>query len=113
MSGIGFIGLGIMGAAMASHPAEAGHEVIGHTHDPAAHARSVADASMAAREFTPGFRIDRHHKDMGIVTAAARRARLALPAAALITAARAQGLGSLDHSALPAAIEKLDGLGES
>ena len=31
--------------------------------------------SMLAREFTPGFRIDLHHKDMGIVTDAARTGR--------------------------------------
>src|SRR5207245_1538800 len=31
-------------------------------------------AGMRAREFAPGFRIDLHHKDLGIVTAAAREA---------------------------------------
>lgn len=73
--------------------------------------------SMVAREFAPGFRIDLHHKDMGIVTDAARQAGVALPTAALtaslIAAGRAQGYGSLDHSALLKVIENLNGLGEN
>ncbi|MQY20271.1 NAD(P)-dependent oxidoreductase [Nocardia macrotermitis] len=72
-------------------------------------------ASMVAREFTPGFRIDLHHKDMGIVADAARQADLALPSAALtaslIAAGRAQGLGTLDHSALLKVVENLNGIG--
>jgi 2-hydroxy-3-oxopropionate reductase len=69
--------------------------------------------SMVAREFQPGFRIDLHHKDMGIVLDAARAAEVALPVgnlvAALIAAARAQGYGSLDHSALLKVAENLSG----
>jgi 2-hydroxy-3-oxopropionate reductase len=61
-------------------------------------------AGMLARTFQPGFRIDLHDKDMGIATATARELGLALPVTSLVaqlfTAARAQGLGSLDHSAL-------------
>jgi 2-hydroxy-3-oxopropionate reductase len=72
-------------------------------------------ASMVAREFQPGFRIDLHHKDMGIVLDAARDADVALPVgnlvAALIAAARAQGHGSLDHSALLKVAEGLSGKG--
>jgi 2-hydroxy-3-oxopropionate reductase len=68
--------------------------------------------SMIRREFTPGFRIDLHHKDMGIALAAAREAGVALPltglVAQLIAAARAQGLGSLDHSALLKVIERIN-----
>jgi 2-hydroxy-3-oxopropionate reductase len=71
--------------------------------------------SMVAREFQPGFRIDLHHKDMGIVLDAARDADIALPVgnlvAALISAARAQGHGSLDHSALLKVAEGLSGKG--
>ena len=66
--------------------------------------------SMLAREFEPGVRIDLHHKDMGIVLDAARRAELALPfafqVAAHVQAARAQGLGDRDHSALLAVAEQ-------
>jgi 2-hydroxy-3-oxopropionate reductase len=69
--------------------------------------------SMIAREFKPGFRIDLHHKDMGIVAAAARQAEVALPVSGLVTqlvaAARAMGYGSLDHSALLKVIEQLSG----
>jgi 2-hydroxy-3-oxopropionate reductase len=69
--------------------------------------------TMLAREFKPGFRIDLHHKDMGIAIAAARDAGVSLPmtglVAQLIAAARAQGYGSLDHSALLKVIETLAG----
>ena len=70
-------------------------------------------ATMLAREFTPGFRIDLHHKDMGIAIAAARDAGVALPmtglVAQLVAAARAEGHGSLDHSALLKVVEALNG----
>ncbi|WP_394616173.1 NAD(P)-dependent oxidoreductase [Lentzea sp. JNUCC 0626] len=69
--------------------------------------------TMIAREFQPGFRIDLHHKDMGIALDAARSADVALPVtnqiAALVAAARAQGYGSLDHSALLKVIENFAG----
>ncbi|MCW2878267.1 MAG: 2-hydroxy-3-oxopropionate reductase [Sphaerisporangium sp.] len=69
--------------------------------------------SMIKREFTPGFRIDLHHKDMGIAIAAARRAGVSLPltglVAQLMAAAKAQGHGSLDHSALLKVIERING----
>ncbi|MEW1823232.1 2-hydroxy-3-oxopropionate reductase [Arthrobacter sp. NPDC080031] len=70
-------------------------------------------ASMIARKFEPGFRVDLHHKDLGIVTAAAREAGVAIPlcamAAQLMGAVRAQGHGSLDHSALMLLVERLSG----
>ena len=73
-------------------------------------------ASMVAREFAPGFRIDLHHKDMGIVLDAAREADVALPVgglvAQLVAAARAQGYGSLDHSALLKVAEATAGRGD-
>jgi 2-hydroxy-3-oxopropionate reductase len=69
--------------------------------------------SMVARQFAPGFRIDLHHKDMGIALAAAREAGVALPVtgliAQLIAAARAQGHGSLDHSVLLKVLENVSG----
>ncbi|MFE2753317.1 2-hydroxy-3-oxopropionate reductase [Actinosynnema sp. NPDC059335] len=69
--------------------------------------------SMVAREFRPGFRIDLHHKDMGIALAAARRADVALPVtglvAQLVAAGRARGYGALDHSALLTVVENLSG----
>ena len=73
-------------------------------------------ASMVRREFAPGFRIDLHHKDMGIALAAAREAEVALPmtglVAQLIAAARYQGYGSLDHSALLKVVENLSAKAE-
>ncbi|HYH28872.1 MAG TPA: 2-hydroxy-3-oxopropionate reductase [Pseudonocardia sp.] len=69
--------------------------------------------SMLARQFAPGFRIDLHHKDMGIALAAAREAGVALPmtglVAQLVAAARAQGHGSLDHSVLLKVLENVSG----
>ena len=70
-------------------------------------------ASMLAGKFEPGFRIDLHHKDLGIVTAAAREAGVAIPLGAavaqLMGAMRAQGDGGLDHSALLLLVEQLSG----
>ena len=70
-------------------------------------------ASMLAGNFQPGFRIDLHHKDMGIVTAAARERDVAIPLGALtaqlVGAVRAQGDGDLDHSALLRGVERLSG----
>ncbi|MBV2156216.1 2-hydroxy-3-oxopropionate reductase [Kitasatospora sp. SUK 42] len=70
-------------------------------------------ANMINREFAPGFRIDLHHKDMGIVTDAARAVGAALPVGAvvaqLVASARANGDGSLDHSALLRGVERLSG----
>ena len=69
--------------------------------------------NMLARSFPPGFRIDLHHKDMGIVTAAAREAGVVLPVGAIVAqlmaSARACGDGGLDHSALLRGVERLAG----
>ena len=69
--------------------------------------------SMVERKFEPGFRIDLHHKDMGIALAAARQSDVALPltglVAQLVAAGRAMGYGSLDHSALLKVVEELSG----
>ncbi|AWN31407.1 2-hydroxy-3-oxopropionate reductase [Streptomyces sp. NEAU-S7GS2] len=69
--------------------------------------------NFTTRDFTPGFRIDLHHKDMGIVTDAARAVGAALPVgtvvAQLVAALRNQGDGGLDHSALLRGVERLSG----
>jgi 2-hydroxy-3-oxopropionate reductase len=69
--------------------------------------------NMLSRSFQPGFRIDLHHKDMGIVTAAAREAGVVVPLGALVAqlvaSARANGDGGLDHSALLRGVERLSG----
>jgi 2-hydroxy-3-oxopropionate reductase len=70
-------------------------------------------ANMLQRSFAPGFRIDLHHKDMGIVTSAAREAGVVLPVGAIVAqlmaSARANGEGRLDHSALLRGVERLSG----
>lgn len=69
---------------------------------------------MLDRDFDPGFRIDLHHKDLGIVTAAAREAGVAVPAGALAAqlmgSARANGDGDLDHSGLYRGVARLSGI---
>ena len=73
-------------------------------------------AAMLAREFTPGFRVELHDKDMGIVTAAAREAGVVIPLGAavaqLIAALKARGDGGLDHSALLKLVAELSGRDE-
>ncbi|MFC8182158.1 2-hydroxy-3-oxopropionate reductase [Rhodococcus sp. NPDC057297] len=68
---------------------------------------------MLDRSFEPGFRIDLHHKDLGIVTSAAREAGIAVPMGAvlaqLMASARANGDGGMDHSALYRGVARLSG----
>jgi 2-hydroxy-3-oxopropionate reductase len=70
-------------------------------------------AAMLSRQFRPGFRVELHHKDLGIVQSAAREAGVAIPlgsvAAQLMGSLRAQGHGDLDHGALLLLIEQLSG----
>lgn len=69
--------------------------------------------NMLTRSFTPGFRIELHHKDLGIVTAAAREAGVVVPlgglVAQLMASAKANGDGGLDHSGLLRGVERLSG----
>ena len=69
--------------------------------------------AMLARDFTPGFRIELHDKDLGILTAAAREAGVVIPLGALVAqlmaSLKAQGDGGLDHSALLTLVERLSG----
>ena len=68
---------------------------------------------MLNRSFEPGFRIELHHKDLGIVTSAAREAGVVIPVGAilaqLMASAKAVGDGALDHSALLRGVERLSG----
>ncbi|GAB3291990.1 2-hydroxy-3-oxopropionate reductase [Parasphingorhabdus pacifica] len=67
--------------------------------------------NMLSRSFEPGFRIELHHKDMGIVSAAAREAGVVVPVGSLVAqlmaSANAVGDGGLDHSALLRGVERL------
>ena len=69
--------------------------------------------NMRGRSFTPGFRVELHDKDLGIVTAAAREAGVTIPLGAIVaqlmTSLKAQGHGGLDHSALIKIVEDLSG----
>jgi 2-hydroxy-3-oxopropionate reductase len=69
--------------------------------------------NMLARSFEPGFRIELHDKDLGIVTSAARKAGVVIPLGAvvaqLMASAKAVGDGGLDHSALLRGVERLSG----
>jgi 2-hydroxy-3-oxopropionate reductase len=66
---------------------------------------------MVARDFTPAFRLALHHKDFGIVTAAARDAGAVIPVGALVAqlfaAGVARGDGGLDHSAVLKVVDSL------
>jgi 2-hydroxy-3-oxopropionate reductase len=69
--------------------------------------------NMLDQRFEPGFRIALHHKDMGIVTSAAREAGVVLPVGAIVAqlmaSANAVGDGGLDHSALLRGVQRLSG----
>ena len=68
---------------------------------------------MLSRSFQPGFRVELHDKDLGIVTSAAREANVSIPLGAvvaqLVASLKAQGDGGLDHSALLKLVEQLSG----
>jgi 2-hydroxy-3-oxopropionate reductase len=69
--------------------------------------------AMLARDFKPGFRVDLHHKDLGIVLTSARQTGTVIPITAvvaeLMASLRANGDGALDHSAMLKAIQRLSG----
>jgi 2-hydroxy-3-oxopropionate reductase len=69
--------------------------------------------NMLSRSFKPGFRIGLHHKDLGIITAAAREVGVVIPVgglvAQLMASAKAVGDGGLDHSGLLRGVERLSG----
>jgi 2-hydroxy-3-oxopropionate reductase len=60
-------------------------------------------------DFDPGFRIELHHKDLGIALATAREVGVPLPVTALVDQMlqelQVKGRGGLDHSALLTVIE--------
>ena len=60
-------------------------------------------------DFTPGFRVDLHHKDLNIALESGDAFGVPLPATSLVQQQlrmlRAKGLGSADHSALLTVIE--------
>lgn len=70
-------------------------------------------AAMIKGDFTPGFRIELHHKDLGIYRETARDEGVFSPLGAavgeLVAALRASGAGHLDHGALLGQVDRLSG----
>ena len=70
-------------------------------------------AGMIAGSFQPGFRLELHHKDLGIYSQAARDLGVFSPmgaiAAELVAAMKARGNGGLDHTALLQQVSELSG----
>jgi 2-hydroxy-3-oxopropionate reductase len=64
--------------------------------------------------FQPGFKIDLHFKDLGLIMEAARSLQVPLPTTAVVqelfSALRVKGRGGLDHSAVITFIEDLAGV---
>ena len=62
-------------------------------------------------DFDPGFRVELHHKDLGVALAAGKEYRVALPVTALVSqmleALLAKGRGDRDHSAILTLVEDL------
>jgi 2-hydroxy-3-oxopropionate reductase len=71
----------------------------------------VRRRNFLEHDFTPGFKVDLHLKDLGIVHAAAHEYGVALPGAALVTqlmeSLRLNGHGGEDHSSLLTVVEEL------
>lgn len=66
--------------------------------------------------YNPGFKIDLHFKDLGLIMEASRALGVPLPATAtvqeLFSALRVRGKGGLDHSGVITLLEELAGVGE-
>ena len=73
----------------------------------------VKREKMLTHSFDPGFRIELHHKDLGIALAAGREYGVPLPVTALVDQMlqdlRMRGRGDRDHSALLTLIEDSSG----
>lgn len=67
-----------------------------------------------AHEFKPGFKIDLHYKDLGLVMESARALGVPLPTTAVVQelfgAVRVRGGGGLDHSGVITLLEHLAGV---
>jgi 2-hydroxy-3-oxopropionate reductase len=70
----------------------------------------VRRGNFLGHDFTPGFRVDLHHKDLEIALTSAGQANVPIPLAAvtqqLFRELRAGGRGGDDHSALLAVVEE-------
>jgi 2-hydroxy-3-oxopropionate reductase len=68
---------------------------------------------MLSHSFDPGFRVELHHKDLGIALAAGREYGVTLPVTAIVDqmleTLKMRGRGDQDHSALLTLIEDSSG----
>src|ERR671920_243547 len=73
----------------------------------------VKREKMLEHSFDPGFRIELHHKDLGIALAAGREYGVTLPVTAVVDqmleTLKMRGKGDLDHSAILTLIEESSG----
>jgi 2-hydroxy-3-oxopropionate reductase len=73
----------------------------------------VKREKMLTHSFDPGFRIELHHKDLGIALAAGREYGVTLPVTAVVDQMlqdlKMRGRGDLDHSAILTLIEESSG----
>jgi 2-hydroxy-3-oxopropionate reductase len=73
----------------------------------------VKREKFLSHDFSPGFRSELHHKDLGIALAAAREYGISLPNTAavdqMLQTMKRKGWGGEDHSALLRVIEDLSG----
>lgn len=71
-------------------------------------------ANYIAGTYNPGFKIDLHFKDLGLIMESARALGVPLPATAVVqelfSALRVKGRGGLDHSGVITLLEDLAGL---
>ncbi|HZV73016.1 MAG TPA: 2-hydroxy-3-oxopropionate reductase [Conexibacter sp.] len=71
----------------------------------------VRGPKLLARDFTPGFKLDLHAKDLAIVLATARELGVALPGTAIVDqlfrAEQSRGHGEADNSTVVRALERL------
>ena len=70
--------------------------------------------NYVAGTYNPGFKIDLHYKDLGLIMESARALGVPLPATAVVqelfSALRVKGRGGLDHSGVITLLEDLAGL---
>jgi 2-hydroxy-3-oxopropionate reductase len=70
-------------------------------------------ANYLANTYNPGFKIDLHYKDLGLIMESARALGVPLPATAVVqelfNALRVKGRGGLDHSGVITLLEDLAG----
>jgi 2-hydroxy-3-oxopropionate reductase len=70
----------------------------------------VRRSNFLEHNFAPGFKVDLHHKDLGIALATGRTYGVPLPVTALVDqmllGLKVKGQGALDHTALLTVIEE-------